>query len=70
MPGAAAATPTGGTPPPHTPGGGPLTSTPRQHHSARLLLGYSQSMSLLAHSAAALRGIKDASGARFQVGAD
>lgn len=36
-------------------------------HVARLLLGHSQSMSLLAHGAAALKAIKEHSGVRLQV---
>jgi hypothetical protein len=36
-------------------------------HVARLLLGHSQSLSLLAHGAVALRAIKEGSGARLQV---
>lgn len=36
-------------------------------HVVRLLLGHSQSLSLLAHGAAALKSIKEASGSRLQV---
>jgi hypothetical protein len=43
-------------------------AVPRMQHVARLLLGHSQSLSLLAHGAVALKAIKEASGARLQVG--